>query len=82
MSEGAPYTTKGFDQYGGSRHTVAVEHDAHHVLLSVEATSGSQHGEALLTPGQARSVAAWLMAHAQMAEAHSYQGRPGMEDVL
>ena len=67
------YSTQGFDQYGMGQHEVTVDHETHHVSLSVEATSGSNAGEALLTPGQARMVAAWLIAHARMADAHSEQ---------
>lgn len=62
------YVTRGFDQYGSGGREVAVDHDEHHVTLSVEATSGSTTGDALLTPGQARMVAAWLIAHARLAD--------------
>ena len=71
MADTVGYATNGLDKYGLGSREVTVDHEDHHVTLSVEATSGSNTGDAMLTPGQARMVAAWLIAHARMADAHS-----------
>jgi hypothetical protein len=60
----------GLDQYSGSSREVLVNHDEAHVWLSVEAGSGSNTGEAMLTPVQARAVAEALNIHALSAEVH------------
>ena len=61
----------GLDRYSGSRRQVTIALEGPHVVLSVEATSGSNEGEALLTPAQARAVAVRLNAIAELAEKDS-----------
>ncbi|HEV2241799.1 MAG TPA: hypothetical protein VGR98_12215 [Streptosporangiaceae bacterium] len=56
----------GHDRYGGSPRRVSVDQDAAHVVLTVAAIDGD--GEVLLTPAQARAVAAWLTSEAAIAE--------------
>ena len=63
--------TAGLDQYSASLRTVDISQHHHHVFLSVEATSGSATGEALLTPGQARTIADALIRYADAAEVFS-----------
>jgi hypothetical protein len=54
------------DRYSGSPRRVSVDQDAAHVVLTVQAVDGD--GEAMLTPAQARAVAAWLTSEAAIAE--------------
>lgn len=62
---------KGLDRYSGSVREVRIEADGPHVVLAVEATSGSNEGETMLTPAQARAVASRLHTIAEMAEGNS-----------
>ena len=62
----------GLDEYSGSSRKVGTEISAGHVLISVEATSGSSHGVALLTPAQARAIAQELEHCAAVVEAQTY----------
>jgi hypothetical protein len=48
------------EQYDGGR-DIYVQQEGAHVQISVEATSGSNAGEALLTPAQARVIAEALL---------------------
>lgn len=50
---------------------VWVEQEGAHVALAVEATSGSNRGEAMITPHQARAIADELRRVADDAERHS-----------
>lgn len=59
-------TLHGHDRYSGSSRAVSVDQDAAHVVLSVQAYDGD--GEVLLTPAQARTIAAWLTSEAAIAE--------------
>jgi hypothetical protein len=58
----------GLDRYSGSDRRVSVEYESAYVSISVEATSGSHTGDALLTPGQARWLAQQLIQAAEAAE--------------
>ena len=55
------------EQFDGGR-SVITEQEGPHVQLSVEATSGSNEGVALLTPAQARALAESLTGLAAEAE--------------
>jgi hypothetical protein len=56
----------GLDRYSGSPRRVTVDPEHAHIALSVSGSDGN--GEALLTPAQARAIAAWLISEAQIAE--------------
>lgn len=58
----------GFDRYSLSAREVVIGQEHAHVTLTVDAASGSSTGEALLTPAQARSVAAGLLRQADLAD--------------
>lgn len=58
---------RGLDRYSGSWRKVVLSRDGAYVVLSVEATSGANEGEALLTPAQAGALAAGLQAQAELA---------------
>ena len=57
---------EGHDRYSGSMRRVTVGEDMGHVVLTVQAYDGD--GEVMLTPGQARAVAAWLFQAAEAAD--------------
>lgn len=60
---------KGIDRWSGSTHEIRATVDGVFVYLSVEATSGASAGEVMITPGQARSLAKYLQALAEEADA-------------
>lgn len=55
------------EQYDGGR-DVYVDQEGAHVVLAVDATSGSDKGSCMLTPGQARAISAELLRVARNAD--------------
>jgi hypothetical protein len=61
----------GFDRYTGDSRRAGAQVNGPLVRLFVEASTGSSEGEAMLTPAQARAMAARLTEAADQAEAAS-----------